>query len=374
MREDGTGKPKDGWKPSVEILDSTSGKTVAALQLTTDDEDRSLAAARRISHFEITALAFSLDGSRLAVGTSVGQAKLFDARSGRLVRSLDDEEAKLADKDAPAEWKSLARAMGSVAALAFSPNGAQLVTGGESFGDFGGRFDGVERLGLRTTGPGRLKLWDLQSGKFVDLIGHSHVSAVAFSADGSLLASAGNWLNVEGQPRQFDDGTGAILWNPQTGTKASTLSIEANGGAQAVAFSPDGTLLAISSLNFDKTKEEEHGKGLITLLHIASGIAEWERPLPTLARPLAFLPGDTSLITLCDGQLWFLNAKKGTPQTILNPGDAAGLGAKWVDFSLAKDGHMQAMGGMDRGKKGTIYVLDPDTPTADAAGQTHARE
>src|SRR5262249_33848019 len=40
LQENGVSKPKDGWQPSVEILDSTTGKTIAVPKLATDEEDK----------------------------------------------------------------------------------------------------------------------------------------------------------------------------------------------------------------------------------------------------------------------------------------------------------------------------------------------
>src|SRR5262249_10722427 len=131
----------DNWKPSADILDAGTGKTVVSLKLATADEDAILAATERVSHFEATALAFSPDGKLIAVGTNIGQVKLFDARSGDLVRALDDDVARRADRKAPENWKALPRALGSVASLAFSPDGSRLATCGRSFADFSERFD-----------------------------------------------------------------------------------------------------------------------------------------------------------------------------------------------------------------------------------------
>ena len=137
---------RDGWKPAAEILDAESGNTVVSLKLTTDDEDTLLDATERDPHFEVKALAFSPDGNMVAVGTSIGQVKLFNARTGELLRSLDDEQEKLADKKTPEKFSSLKRAMGSVASLAFSPDGSLLAACGGSFDDVPLVRESIEQL------------------------------------------------------------------------------------------------------------------------------------------------------------------------------------------------------------------------------------
>jgi hypothetical protein len=69
------GKPKviDNWRPAAEILDAETGKSIVTLKLTNAEEDAVLAAANRVSGFEVGALAFSPDDKVLAVGTSVGE-------------------------------------------------------------------------------------------------------------------------------------------------------------------------------------------------------------------------------------------------------------------------------------------------------------
>ena len=78
----------------------------------TPEEQAALAATPRISHVEATALAFSPDGSLLAVGTNIGQVKLFKTSNGELSQAFDDRTARLADKETPESWKEIARADG----------------------------------------------------------------------------------------------------------------------------------------------------------------------------------------------------------------------------------------------------------------------
>jgi dipeptidyl aminopeptidase/acylaminoacyl peptidase len=150
---------------------------------------------------QVTALAFSRDGSYLAVasglpGTSGEVRVYFFPPSGI---PLNRPEVVIpAHKDA-------------VLALSFSPDGDTLAT------------CGYDRL---------IKLWDLSTGKELrTLKDHSDaVYAAAFSPDGKLLASAGADRAVK-------------VWDVAAGRRLYTLS-EATDWVYAVAWHPDGKHLA----------------------------------------------------------------------------------------------------------------------------------
>ncbi len=106
-----------------------------------------------------------------------------------------------------------------VRAVAFSPDGAWLVSGSN---------DGVVRV------------WDAATGELLaELTGHEdYVNSVAFSPDGNYIVSGS------------DDSTVIIWWDLDLMDHSARESFVLRGHADwvnAVAFSPDGLLIASAS-------------------------------------------------------------------------------------------------------------------------------
>jgi WD40 repeat protein len=162
---------------------------------------------------QVNAVALSKDGALLATGSSDGRfahrvlksgatclgpgaVRLWDARTGRLLRRLGD----------PAE---------QVMAVALAPDGRRLAGGG---------------AGAR--GAGVVRVWDAATGKPVwSADDHTaEVLAIEYAPDGSSVATAA----ADGLLKLRDPATGAVR---------QTLEGHA-GGATSLAFSADGSLLA----------------------------------------------------------------------------------------------------------------------------------
>jgi WD40 repeat protein len=138
------------------------------------------------------ALAYSPEGRHLAVGNSHGEVVIWEAATGRRLRSLS----------AHREW---------VSSVAFSPNGKTLATAGKDQ---------------------RILLWDVESGARLSppMVRHSGwITSLAFSPDGEALASA--------------DVAGAILlWDLDT-LRPVDLGRHGQEPVNVVAFR-DGHVLA----------------------------------------------------------------------------------------------------------------------------------
>ena len=146
-------------------------------------------ATKRLGKGSIDEIAYSPDGSRLAVASSIG-IWMYDAHTG--------EELNL--------FTGHTR---SARTVSFSPEGQTLASASGQ----------------------KIHLWDVDTGDVVrTLIGHTgFVYSVSFSPDGSTLASA-SWQEI----RLWDVSTGDLL-HILTGHTSSVGS---------VSFSPDGQTLA----------------------------------------------------------------------------------------------------------------------------------
>jgi WD40 repeat protein len=206
--------------------------------------------------YQASQLEFTPDGKILAWGTK----GLFSREKLKW-----EPEIKLIDVPSGKELASLKAHTHDLTCLAFSPDGKTLASGGglrptQPPGD--GKTQVLGRKALPEE-PGQLKLWEVATGRErADLRGHSGcVLAMAFSPDGKALAAAG-----AGPPTP--DGrlwywTGEVkLWDVATGQERATIEGHPvpRGTVHAVAFSADGKTLASAGGNEVKLWDLASGK------------------------------------------------------------------------------------------------------------------
>lgn len=182
----------------------------------------------------LNAVAFSPDGQRIVSGGDLNTLMLWNAVSGKKIKTLSHN--------------------GFVRAVAFSPDGLNLVSG---------------------SSDSTIKLWGTSSGKVLRILsGHNNtIRAVTLSPDGRSIVTGGGGGYSNGAPLKFWDaergqelhtirgrlaGVDAVafspnnqlfvsgsddstltLWNATSGKELRRLSGDSSAGVNAVAFSPD---------------------------------------------------------------------------------------------------------------------------------------
>jgi WD40 repeat protein len=136
--------------------------------------------------------AMNPDGTLLASGSMDGTVKIWEVRTGRLIRTLAGHK-------------------NGVRAVLFHPEGAQLVSGG------------ADRV---------VKIWDLGTGELQQtLVGPSQaVTTLTVNGSGSQIAAGS------------EDGM-VYVWNTATGELLRSITAHTNG-ALGVAFTPNGRLVS----------------------------------------------------------------------------------------------------------------------------------
>ncbi|HMB71290.1 MAG TPA: hypothetical protein VKU85_18410 [bacterium] len=201
--------------PTVKILDAETGAELDALGGHADG---------------VRSVDFSPDGSLLAVGfleaqyTTTGNVRIWDLDSGTELRTI----------------------AGAGCRADFSPDGTLIASGGGGV---------LTHLDVHRVSDG-VRLHHFQHG--------SWVSDAAFSPDGVVVASAGSDNTVK-------------LWDSGTGAALRTLSGHTDD-VNAVAFSPDGSLIATGAGGWDSPGEATVRIWRVSdgaLLRTLSGHEDW---------------------------------------------------------------------------------------------------
>lgn len=238
----------------------------------------------------VESVAISADGMLLAAGGQDNLVRLWDLTSGVAlaplsgptgpVKSLafgprdkllaagsDDGRVYVWDLEQPADGVlvTLEGHTSYVTSVAFNPDGTVVAAGGEDdtvrlwkvptgagLGVLRGHTanissvtfspDGSRLASTATSGDPTVRVWDVATQTALAVLeGHTEsVSSAAFSPDGGLLVSAGSGIQ---------DNT-VRVWNPATGASLRVLYPDPNAPVNDVAFSPDGTRLAVGGASY----------------------------------------------------------------------------------------------------------------------------
>ncbi len=227
---------------------------------------------------------FSPDGRMIAGGPDQ-RLSLWDAKTGAHLGTLT--EPKLADRMADPNYHALISERGAeIGALAFSPDSRWLAVG------VGGPHN------YAVDAPQKVMVFDVaQRKEHRSFATPTQVNAVAFSADGKLLAAAGH------------NGT-IWLWDTSSWDEVSRWQGPAGTGYGAILFLPGGLLGAASPLGdrADNLLATGSGSGRIDLWNVRTGalVRQMHGHIGLISVLVLSPDGRTLATASCDGsiKLW----------------------------------------------------------------------
>jgi WD40 repeat protein len=315
----------DDWAAVVRLWDPLTGKERATLRghgANVIDPSPGLLGIR--------SLAFSADSKLLASGDQYGLIKLWDVATGT-------------------ERSQLRGHKGGVNSLAFSPDGKTLASGG---GEEWATSKGSEAYS-------ELKLWDVATGQERAALQHKQgvFHAVAFSPDGKTLAAGntdGQFIQDEVLPPAWNT---LELWD-MTGPQPRVRAVLARDpeDVTALAFSPDGALLAAATSEGVKLWDPRTGRERLTLQGLREQIG-----------CLSFSRDGKALATTGNGVARVWDVATGREQVALR---GRGFDVRSVVFS--PDGKSLAGAGSGYRDKVAAQVWDLTITAETASARAHA--
>jgi WD40 repeat protein len=205
----------------MHVVSGSGDNTVRVWELTSGRLVRSLE-----GHMgRVTAVAVTPDGTHIVSASRDRTVKVWELASGRLLRSLEGRtgcsvSAVTLIKSVVYPQAALRRHTSVVSAVAVTPDGAHVVSGGDA-----------------------VKVWELASGRLVrSLEGHTGwVSAVAVTPDGThVVSGTGGLLFIDDTVKVWELSSGWLVCSLEGHTSV----------VSAVAVTPDGTHVVSASADY----------------------------------------------------------------------------------------------------------------------------
>jgi WD40 repeat protein len=255
-----------------DVAFSPNGETIASVGSDPSVKlwNRSGELLHSLPHFhDVHGLSFSPDSSRVVSGDWHGVLKLWNVRTGQLIKAHDERESYPP------------RSILYIYSASFNPSNPTQIAYSGYFGTSGG-----------------LKIWDTETNTVKSFGQHQNiVSAISYSSDGSLLAAA----NLGGVVEFWDSSSGKLLGRVESELNA----------INDIAFSSNHQWLAVAGAN-----------GTVTLWNVEEALQLW-RQNRTLRTPnqifeghdgavngVAFSPNDKIIASTSDDRtirFWQIN-------------------------------------------------------------------
>jgi RNA polymerase sigma factor (sigma-70 family) len=301
----------------------------------------------------IAALAFSPDGKVLAAGTGDDSIRLWDPATGKALHRLRGHTWMITGLFFSRDGKTLYSTSWDSTVRRWDVAAGKEIRGPENDFDQSHMALSADGKLLASGGAdGTISVWEAATGRRLRLLEGQRRGGfgLAFSPDGRRLASGGWERTVR-------------VWDVAGGKQDRALDCgpgnKNQGRVQAVAFSPDGRLLAAC----------DSGRGVVHLWDAGSGVEL--RELAHLdPAAVAFAPDGKTLATGgWDGALVLWDVSGGRMLRTIHPGDRPTI----VDaVAFSPDGRLIATGHHAPPKEKTDYVYLWDATTGELVRQIEA--
>lgn len=206
------------YEPRAVVWDVDSGKELLTLR---HDKGPPKPVATEGNVDSVSAVAYSPDGGKIATGGDDRTARLWNASSGKELRVLRHEA--------------------SVRFVAFSPDGTRVVTLTSGF------LSDIDHMR-----PATVRLWDVETGRELwrKAAADSWTDRVSFRPDGKRVAASLESYRDErpdGVPNYRFAGERVFVWDAASGEERLTIEPPKDVGPQVkVAFAADGKRLVVA--------------------------------------------------------------------------------------------------------------------------------